>query len=367
MRRLDSPGERLLSWASSAAYGILCACMLTTLPACTASPIAAPRTRIGGLPFPGLLTLFSLADPRALGLATYEKVSDDQKTECSRGILYAERAGFLDVAHIREAMDWTRFVSQCVVASLRRGERTLTFLGRDKFRLQLSFRYPKDWKSVAWSKGDEAVSELALRIGQRVVIDMMTWHEIITWFGHGATPLWSEKPSAFTYEDTMSHIVGIRAAGRAIRNSTGDWNVDATWGLDEELRRMGVMSIADAALAVELVRGHWWKAGVCTRRMLDIGQQDDRIWPWLVAGMPGGNQTPAYRLPDIRNVQGNDFEGIYALSIDLSAMVPKRLRKLIPGNSKFIDPLKDFPRLLETVRYEVRSEFGLYADQPNDG
>ena len=326
-----------------------------------------PRARRGALPFPGLFTLFTLADPHNLGIAQYEASSRlvKKRVERSRGILYTERAGFLDLAHIRVTMDWSRYVTGRVAVALRRREAFLELPPHDHCRLRLSFRYPHDWETIVPTQQELVITELALRIGQQVTISIMTWHEIISWFGYGTTLFWSEKPSAFTYDDIMSHVVGINAADAALRNPTRSWSVDATYSLDHQLTNLGVVPKQEAARAVDLVEGLWWSEGYCIRRMLDIGEQDDHIRPWLVRGMPGGSLAPpAFSLPTLRDIHGRDFSDFYTLTIKPSRRIPPRISEICRNDPELVNPTEHFALLMETIRYEVKRELGPTADQP---
>src|SRR4029079_13085281 len=129
------------------------------------------------------------------------------------------------------------------------------FEGYDMCTFRLAFHYPDDWDALPAAERTRLISELSRRIGERVALHTMTWHEVITWFGYATSLIISEKGSAFTYEDTMSHVIGIEAADPAMRHRTGSWDQDATIALREELDRVGVASKKRAEEAVEQVKG----------------------------------------------------------------------------------------------------------------
>ncbi|HSC70057.1 MAG TPA: DUF4056 domain-containing protein, partial [Candidatus Methylomirabilis sp.] len=93
---------------------VLCAC---------ASGSQTPRIRLGSTPFPGLLSLYAAADPRDLGMHRYEpwweRLVDPDET--SWGNLYTCRAGFLDLGHLREYVDWARYIHDRAGEVLRGG------------------------------------------------------------------------------------------------------------------------------------------------------------------------------------------------------------------------------------------------------
>lgn len=344
--------------------------LIALLAALAGCAMDAPRTRLGGLPFPGPVTLFALADPDHLGVTRYEaapRLFGPDETE--RGILYTSRAGFLDLAHVRESMDWTRYATLKVAAALGKRETKLDLPGYDDCPFHLTFHYPAYWDDIPAPERRELIADLTLRIGSRVTLEAMTWHEIITWFGFGTTGVWSEKASAFTYEDTMSHVIGVAAAQRALRNPGLSWNRDATRALGDELRDLGIVSKKEAEHAVELVHGKWWADNVCVRRMLDIGLADGAIHPWLVRGMPGGDAPPpAFPLPNFNSVRGRDFSGFWSMTLEPSWLIPAQVRKICnaTGSGKPINPDTHFPLLMLKIRHEIKAEFGPTADQPYD-
>ncbi len=334
----------------------------------TGCALSEPRTRLGGLPCPGPLTLFELADPEHLGTHRYGNLPHlFGSDECGHGILYTRRAGFLDMAHVRESMDWSRYVFIRVGRALRDHSTTLNLDGYDNCPFRLLFHYPIDWDVMAPDRRERIINELSLRIAHRVALDALTWHEIITWFGYGTTVVWSEKASAFTYEDTMSHVIGMLAADDALRHPAVSWNRDATRALGEELVRVGVVSKEEAERAVELVKGKWWADGQCIRRMLDVGLAGDRIHPWLVRGIPGGDEPPqAFALPTLRDVEGRDFAGFWSMTIEPSWLIPAPVCACCEGKPRYIDPAIHFPVLMEKIRKEVKAELGPTADQAYD-
>ena len=242
---------------------------------------ATPRHRIGALPFPGTFTLYRAADPNDLGPHRYARTPRFfQPDERESGIIYTTRAGFLDVAHLRLTIDWTHYYARRVRAAIdARFERfALPALDGETFHVTLN--YPDDWHDLDDAQRSALADELALRCGQRLAYQMMTWHELITWFGHRRVLLIDESPSAFTYDDGMSHAIGLRVAERALRGSPDrgngavadgsrapiDWrNGDAavTAALRAELADLGAVSQAQTDRANDMIARRATAAAEC--------------------------------------------------------------------------------------------------------
>jgi hypothetical protein len=331
-----------------------------------------PRTRIGSLPFPGPFTLFHAVDPAALGRHSSEDTFFGGGDEEDRGTIYTCRAGFLDICHIRNIIDRTRYYALRLDEALARGDSFLTLptTGPDKFRVTLEPLPP-----VA-SRRDAAI-DLALQLAW---IDSC-WHEIITWYGYKSTVIVPESQSAFTYDDTMSHVVGLAVAGRVLRESA-DWEFDdaVTRALDDELSRLGAVSVDECMRAIDLVHGEWWRGGTSIKRHVDLGFDDGVIEPWLVpAFAPCGDVAPAvYRLPpvarlarsstfDERSMSMND--GVATARMDVS-ITPRlfewpTIRGLLIDRPTEVLPQRHFPKLMEAIRRDFTSRFGEACADPS--
>jgi hypothetical protein len=340
-----------------------------TKPSHDPDPNQVPRVRLGALPCPGLFTLYDLANPDKLGIARYSSMPRflDDTDETGRGIIYTRRAGFLDLAHLRESMDWCWYVSQHVKPALRAGKTTLKIKGYDDSTFHLQFHYPAGWETLPPEDKETILSELSIRIAQRVAFNAMTWHEITTWFGYRTTVIVPEQQSSFTYEDTISHLVGIRAGAEALRQPVGAWDLSATQSLSRELKNLQVVSRAQAAQAVQQVKGHWWKNGQCTRRNLDMGQHDGVFHPWVIRNAPWGDAAPAsFTLPTLRNVHGHDFTGLWTMTIEPDPFTPDQVLAVSPSEPHLINPETHFPLLISLIHDQMKEKFGPNFDRPYD-
>ena len=281
-----------------------------------------PRDRLGALPFPGTFTLYRVADPEKLGLHRYERPARfGREDEGRHGIVYTTRAGFLDVGHMRITIDHVRFAAERVRAAMRTraGQVELPTIEGSTFFVTL--RYPLEYaEATADDATEERVAdEVAIRAGQRLAYLMMTWHEVITWFGWSTVRILPEQRSSFTWDDTMSHVVGLRVAGRALRDTSGrTFDEAVTVALRDELRELGAVAPMQTDEAVHAVEGLWWADAKPLKRHLDIGLSDGMVRPWLVRGLPFAPdaQPQAFHLPTLDDVFGRDFSGFFSVRID---------------------------------------------------
>lgn len=310
---------------------VLFLCCLCTLGGCSAggslTAADAPRFRLGAMPFPGWMTLYVACDPRDLGQHRTERSAlpfGDHPDEVSRGIMYTCRGGFLDLAHIRETVDWARFVHGRVLASLDTGE-SFAFECFDA-RFDVVVQLPEDWAQMSSERRAAEASELAARFAARTAMNIGTWHEIATWHGYQTIPGISEHRSAFTWDDSTSHIVGALVAERALR-STRSFDDAVTDELDRVLASLEPVSTEDERAAVRSVDGVWYRSGTPLRRDLDVGLEAGVKHPWRVAGLGCCEPmvTDPLVIPQERIASGRSVSEVFEIRIAPRPWIARRV------------------------------------------
>jgi hypothetical protein len=316
-----------------------------------------PRLRIGSLPFPGFLTNYEpleIPEPDSLGehqYAHFRLVNGKEGPEVDHGILYTCRAGFLDLAHLRTTVDWTWYAWRRIRESLTADEWTMRFNGPDLTWWDVSFEPPSGWLNMPPDERQDWIDKVALRTGQRLAYLIQTWHEIATWHGHRISIIVPEEVSAFTYDDVMSHVVGVFVAERAIRSGMEDYDEAVTVALAETLEELGAVDSDAVRRATRLVHEDWWR-GRMAGRNVDVGLDDGHVTPWLVQGLSdcGGECSPeSFQLPWVGDPCGDEGRiGVDSILLQLGAI----------RDSAGLDdgaPLeeKDFPALLAAIRRDL--------------
>jgi hypothetical protein len=313
---------------------------------------ALPRARVGCLPFPGAFTLYSPATVDGLGEHSY----DDGNSETSRGIVYTVRGGFLDIAHIRNTADMTAYIHARVSHAVRAGWGCVRFRGHEPCVYTVRLEYPVWWAGLSARERAEVGEEYALRLSQRLAVQVMTWHEILTWYGYKSTGLVSEEGSAFTYEDGPSHVVGALIAGEALRAARNgeDFDAQVTVLLAQTLEELGAVGKEGLSEAVSAVEGDWWAGGAALRRHVATGL-DGPLTAWLAPGLSfdDGSGPQLWALPDLGDVMGHDCAGLAAVRIDPKVFEKGRVLRLLAETDDLVCPDRDFPVLIADIRSEV--------------
>lgn len=348
-------------------------CVGILLPACAmlagcVSRADLPRMRLGSLPFPGMLSLYEAADPDDLGVhcagSTFSRFGKPGERE--RGTLYTRHAGFLDLSHVRESIDWVAYFEPRLQAALDEAKReskpqasfSLDFC---QAHIEVTVRSATEWPGVQPGDGAAVQSEVVIRGAQRLCVMVTTWHEIATWYGHQTVPGVPEHWSAFTWDDTTAHVLGAMVGAKAIRDHGRVWDQAVTHALEEELRAMGVVTRKEQERAAELVRDRWWKGWLPVRRDLDTGLSTGFKVPWLVPEF--GTEAAVLEVPSLADIYGHDLRGLISVRITPSRGMMGKLygsassATVLEGEAGLLDAV-------ERVRDSMREEFGEGFDQP---
>lgn len=310
-----------------------------------------PKPRLGSIPCPGPLTFFATADPNQLGTHAYGRSLPGPTAEMDRGIIYTVYGGFIDIAHVRKAADWTVYNQVRIRYALENGWQCVMLPSKEGAVFRIRFNYPAAWQSLDAARLQRTIDELSIRMAQRLAVTQTAWHEIATWFGYSAT-LYPEKPSALTYDDMTSHLLGAKVAGLALRDRSRDYNTAVTWYLKQELGRLGPVSPEQTLRALDMVENKWWANGFVTKRMLNLGEKTGAIQPWIVPGYPDGQTATGvpFVIPTLKDVAGQDMSGFEQVDFAPNILQWGQMRRILPGNPSRCQPARDFPLLLQYIR-----------------
>ena len=285
------PGARLLG-----ALGLITA--LAGGGAAWAAPLdhtQTPVRRFGMLPTPYVTAFLRTRMVERAELGPHDwRTHEGEYT----GLMYSCQGGFLDLDHVRDAADWYAHLHRQVAAAVQAGARELSVDSADRdTTLGLRWQRPPEADAAAVAAAVDTMST-------QLTWWMLTWHEVITWLGFSRVPPFSERASAFSYEDEYSHLVGLQVGRRALQRPE-PWNQAVTLELDAQLAALGAASKNTALQALDRVKDQWWSSerswpanAFVMRRHVALGI-DEPLRPWLVPGLPDCPQASAvgWQLP----------------------------------------------------------------------
>jgi hypothetical protein len=192
--------------------------------------------------------------------------------------------------------------------------------------------------------------ELAIRHGQRMAMLMVTWHEVLTWYGYQATGILPEQQSAFTYDDTGTHAFGVLVGGRALRDSR-EWDQAVTAALSGTLRELGAVDPDETTFAARRVEGQWWSGFEPLKRQVESGL-DRPVQAWIVRDLPFCRAAEPYEYPVVEtgNVLRRDVRGLVRIEINPNVAQANEIIRAGSGKGSVIDVDRDLPLILEQIR-----------------
>lgn len=305
-----------------------------------------PRSRMGGLPYPGAFTFFNPVDPGRLGTHAYSGGG----SETDRGMVYTCRGGFIDIAHARKTIDLCKYAQVRFELALLNDWSAFQIKSREPSVYVVHLQYPSFWNSLPAAERQSLARELSIRLGQRMAMLMVTWHEVITFYGYRASVIFPERQSAFTSDDTGSHAFGALVGGRALRDAR-DWDTAVTAAMNDTLAELRPRSPEETLAAAEAVRGSWWRGFEPLRRQVESGL-DYPIDAWIVPDLPFCPGAIPYRfeLPGLDDVLGRDFRGLVRIEIDPKVLESGQISRAVPGNPRAIDVDRHLPQIMNEIR-----------------
>jgi hypothetical protein len=317
-----------------------------------------PRVRFGSYPSSNIGTFFKGPDLGTHGYCFRLSEKD--------GIAYACRGGHIDVIHVRITADWTAYLTATAYRHLMNRDRGFSCkLAVDRSRSFVTLSYPENWDNLPKTEQMEIAKEVAFAVGPYLAFTMTTWHEMLTWYGFKCIGPFPEYPSAFSWEDSYSNLLGTIIGTRALQDAEHKYNEAVKIALDQEMERLGIQPARVAKQASESVRGKWFTGNVIfqvdmKKRNFDIGLQDGYVTPTLV---PEVSECPeaepvSYPVPTLEVLAKYGFSA--KLEIEPHEWERDRILRIVHGDGpgKRINPEEHFAIIMDHIRQEAAARYG---------
>lgn len=171
-----------------------------------------------------------------------------------QGILYTERGGFIDTAHVRDTADNTLFLFSQI--SPRLGQAWVLELSGELLAKRIKFN------AFVPPKAKEDRYALSAYLAADLAYQMAVWHEISQWYGYRSVPGFSEEISAFSPEDLYSNLLGARLALDLIIQGNAGSIAQFSAGMDVllpyALEALGAISRNETKARFKQIDGTWW-------------------------------------------------------------------------------------------------------------
>ncbi len=273
------------------------------------------------------------------------------------GIAYTCRGGHIDVAHVRKGADCTAYLAAVTLDHLQKGEALFRCKLMEPSVYFVTLTFPSDWDRLDEAERERIARGVAVRLGQHLAFTSLTWHEIITWFGYRPRPHVSEFPSAFSWEDTYSNLLGAHVAGMALQDESRAYDEAVTFALEEKMKELAGQSLAVARQSSEAMRGIWytstWISTRIRRRDLDVGSDDGYVTPCLVPSVAvcEGKQPYPLAIPSLDYLAEHGF----SVRVEMEPRVweMRKIRKVLAAAGcpavECLDPAVHFPIIISHI------------------
>jgi hypothetical protein len=184
------------------------------------------------------------------------------------GLVYTCRGGFLDLGHLRDLIDITRYYYDALANPGR------TFPpANEKGSCVVKAPLPDD---PAQNKTERIAIARSMAFAESI------YHEIESYW----QDVFGAHNSAFSPEDLPSNWLGTYVAEQALRDNSHDFDEAATIALDALLKKLLALDVAGTTLAFAQVRniGRWIAGGPGRNDYLK--RRNFTNTPWLVKSIP---------------------------------------------------------------------------------
>jgi hypothetical protein len=326
-------------------YNVFIILLAATLSGCTVTN--HPRARLGS--YAGSFASFT--DGNSLGHHNFSCFLGEHN-----GIAYTARGGHIDIAHLRIAADNVYYLYNKVSHHLQSGDTDFTYkLNTDTSVFAVHIAYPPNFKSLCESERQKIIDEVSLELAQYFTWQMVSWHEVLTWFGmtfYG----FPQFNSAFSWEDNYSNLLGVILGARAIRHPCGNFNDAMTICLKNELRKLGVQPASIAKESSEKMRGKWYTDGWSVKvfmRNMDLGLDDGYVSPVLVPDICPEAEPLPYQVPQLESVAKHHFD--VDLEVTCRGAAGRRCLDIIypDGQDGRVNPAIHLPLIMYVARHQA--------------
>ncbi len=292
--------------------------------------------KLWGVPFVNIDQVISIDD-----LGEHHYMGNKRE---GTGTIYTNRGGFIDIGHVRDQIDWTRYLYTTILNSRGKGEVILQ-LGKEAGRKNLYLNVPEQLDR----------SDCMLLAG-KITYDLSLWHEISTWFGASAIPLIPEKFSSFSVEDVYSNLLGIHIGMKTLYSEL-PFNDAATKLIGSTLDSLDVVKTAKETYdAYDAVHNKWYtnkkripRTNVTLRRDPDVLNSSR---PWIVPDKTNAIGDSIVLEVPLLNSEGELLTDFYQFTIDLNRRFP--VEELFPSNPNRRINQDDFGVLLTRIAKDLQ-------------
>jgi hypothetical protein len=292
--------------------------------------------KLWGVPFVSIDQVISIDD-----LGDHHYMGNKRE---GTGTIYTNKGGFIDIGHLRDQLDWTRYLYTTILNCRGKGE------------VILRLRNEAGPKTLYLNVPAELDQSDCILLAGKITYDLSLWHEISTWFGASTIPLIPEKFSSFSVEDVYSNLLGIHIGMKTLHSKL-PFNEAATMSIASTLDSLDVVKTAKETYdAYDAVHKIWYtnkkripSTDITLKRDADVLNSSR---PWIIPNQTNNRDDLIILDVPLLNTKDELLTNFYQFTIDLNYRFP--VEEIFPGYESSLINQDDFGALLNRIKSEIQ-------------
>ncbi|WP_405205504.1 DUF4056 domain-containing protein [Aquimarina sp. LLG6339-5] len=292
--------------------------------------------KIWGIPFVSIDQVISIDD---LNEHHYMGNKDE-----GTGTIYTTKGGFIDIGHLRDQIDWTRYLYTTILHN------------RGKGKVTIPLRNEAGRKTLYLNIPEELSTDDYILLAGKITYDLSLWHEISTWYGASTIPFIPEKFSSFSVEDVYSNLLGIHVGMKTLQSKL-PFNKAATMNIESTLDSLGVVKTAKETYdAYDAIHNKWYtnkkripSSKITLKRDPDILHSSR---PWIIPNQKSNGDDAVVLDVPLLSTKGEPLTNFYQFTIDLNYRFP--VEEIFPDRESNLINQDDFSILMKRIANEVQ-------------
>lgn len=257
--------------------------------------------------------------------------------------------GFIDIGHVRNGADLTRWVARRLEKKLLSGQTEHSFKLTDPSTHYFSIKYPAGFEDLPLEERRAIARDISIQTAAYGVYWSTTWHEIITYLGWRPVGI-DVLISALSFEDNYSNLLGATIGETALRDTERSFNAAVTKAINDEFTKLGIRPKHEAKAASKNIYGRWYVGegyfgSKMLQRDLDIGLDDNRLTPWPIPGLCADAEPHSYPVPTL-DVGRHGF----AIEYSIDPAIRRKVTQVLGGRFDRLVPRTHFPIIMAHIK-----------------
>ncbi|EOD80925.1 hypothetical protein D515_04904 [Grimontia indica] len=309
------------------------------------------KAQVGGVPVP-FFSVGNVLEAKGVGNHQYNDGSQGVSSsllgigEEHNGLIFTQKGGFIDTAHVRDTADFTYYLFNEI---------------RYRIGTDAEIPLPAELRDrvIVLKRNDAPLKaqekhEIAVDIAGVMAFRLAQWHEIAQWFGLVSVAGFKELASAYSPEDLYSNMLGAKLAMSILRETPDLTLVEFGEAMDtafaEKLSALEAAPERETSRRIEALDGKWWDS---TKRLPDKWVLLHRDYHLALSLTPNGVENGEWQSLAVELVNGEllsnwaQFEARAARKENAFSVLPDSLKVKTVWTESDFQSLANFAKAVD--------------------